>query len=66
MLFPFLCPIHSTLPQAIFFPEISFFWELKSTLSSREIAHLHGLGFGDRVAPQEKRKSSFFLAREKG
>ena len=64
-----LCPVHPTLPQAIFFPKIPYFWDRRSTLSSRE-GTCRGWVLGtvlDGVAPQEKRKILFFLlAREKG
>ena len=34
----FLCfgPVHPTLPQAIFFPQIPSFWDLRSTLELSE------------------------------
>ena len=67
---PFLlfCSVHTTLPQANFFPRISSFWDLRSTRSSREKATCTGCVLGtvlDGVAPQEKKEIPFVLAREK-
>ena len=67
--FSFFCPVHPTLPQAIFFPKIPSFWDLKSTLSSREKATCRGWVLGtvlDGAAPQEKRKILFFWRVRKG
>ena len=52
--FPFFCPVHPTLPQAIFFPKILSFWGLRPTLSSRETVL-------DGVAPQENKENPFFF-----
>ena len=60
ILFPFFCPVHPTLPQAIFFPKIPSFWDLRSTLSSIKKATCR-LGF----SPQERKEHPFFLARKK-
>ena len=63
ILFSFLCPVHPALPQAIFFPKILSFWDLGSTLSSREKAASRGWVLGtvlDGVAPQEKKENPFF------
>ena len=67
ILFSFFCPVRPSLPQAIFFPKILPFWDLRPTLSRREKA-TQGLGFGDgsgRGRPTGKKGKSFFLAREK-
>ena len=53
----------------IFFPKIPPFWDLKSTLSSREKATCRGWVLGtvlERVAPQEKRKILCFWRARKG
>ena len=58
----FFCPVHPTLPQAIFFHKILSFWDLRSTLSSREKATSKGWVLGtvlDGVAPQEKKEYPF-------
>ena len=65
--FPFFCPVHPALAQAMFFPKIPSFWDLRSTLSSIE-KDLQGLGFGDgsgRGCPTEERKILFSGARNK-
>ena len=62
--FPFFCPVHPTLPQAIFFRKILSSWNLRSTLSSREKATSRGWVLGmvqDGVAASEKRKILFFV-----
>ena len=66
--FSFFCLVHPTLPQAIFFPKISSFWDLKSSLSGREMPTCRGWVLGtvlDGVAPQGKKENRLFLAREK-
>ena len=68
ILFSFFFPFRTTLPQAIFFPQIPSFWGLRSTLSRREMATCRGCVLGTvlhGVAPQEKKENPFFLAREK-
>ena len=68
ILFSFFCPVHPTLPQAIFFPQIVSFWDLRSTLSSRENATSRGWVLGtvlDGVVAQEKRKILFFVHAKK-
>ena len=44
--FLFFCPVHPTLPQAIFFPKILSFWDLRSTLSSGETVTCRGWVLG--------------------
>ena len=66
----FFCPVHPTLPQAIFFPRIPSLWDFGSTLSSREKVICRGWVLGmvlDGVPPQEKKENPFFffLARKK-
>ena len=54
------CPVLPALPQSIFFPQILSFWDLRSTLSSREKATSRGWVLGtvlDGVAPQEKKET---------
>ena len=66
--FLFFCPVRPTLLQAIFFPKIPSFWDLRSALSRREKATCRGWVLGtvlDEVAPQEKKENPFFLAHEK-
>ena len=60
-------PVHPTLLQAIFFPQILSFWT-STTLSSREKANSRGWLLGtvlDGVAPQKKRKIPFSGAPKK-
>ena len=68
ILFPFSFFPLFTLPQAIFFPQNPYFWDLRSAFSSREKATCRGWVLGtvlDGVAPQEKKENPFFLARKK-
>ena len=61
-----LCPPRPSPGK--FLPKIPSFWDLRSTLSSRERATCRGWVWGtvlDGVAPQEKKEIPFFLAREK-
>ena len=63
ILFSFFCPVHPTLPQAISFPKILSFWDLRCTLSSREKATSRGWVLGDgpgRGCPTGKKGRSFF------
>ena len=60
ILFSFFLP---SLSQAIFFPQILYFWDLRSTLSSREKATSRGRVLGtvlDRVPHRDKKGKSFF------
>ena len=68
ILFSFFALSTPPFPQAIFFPKIPSFLDLRSTLSSREKATWRGWILGtvlDKVAPQEEKENPFFLAREK-
>ena len=66
--FFFACPAHPS--PGNFFPKILSFWDLRSTLSSREKASSRGWVLGtvlEGVRPTGKKgKSFFFLARKKG
>ena len=63
--FPFFCPVHPTLPQAIFFPKIPSFWDLFLIflVEKRQPA---GAGFWGRFwtgSPHRKKGKSFFFWR---
>ena len=62
--FPFCLPClpHLTFPQAIFFPKIPSFWDLRCTLSSREKATCRGWIWGRfwTGSPHRKKGISFF------
>ena len=67
--FSFFCPVRPSLPQAIFFPKILPFWDLRPTLSRREKATSRGWVLGtvlDEVAPQEKKENPFFWCAKEG
>ena len=62
----FFPPVHPTLLQVSFFPKISSFWDLKSALSSREMATCRGWVSGDgsgRGCPTGKQRKSFLFWR---
>ena len=66
--FPVFAPVHPPPSPGNFLPKILSFWDLRSTLSSREKATSRGWVLGmvlGGVAPQEKKENPFSLAREK-